>query len=186
MKKRRGALARFLTLMLISSMVLTLSALANGSAGTSADPLVTLSYLSEKFLPQVMASVEEKADAHEQALSQSLSEQVKRESAEFSRKYGVSTGTDDDGEAESFTVVTLASGQTLYGGIGCEVMLRTGSAVCVASSVPGLIDETAGTTLYGGDALQKNHLYMMTVSDRGVKAGADSTKLLVRGSYSVF
>ena len=47
---------------------------------------------------------------------------------------------------------------------------------------------TAGSTgaaLAGGLALQQNHLYMATVDSRGVQAGADGTKLLVRGNYSV-
>lgn len=64
-------------------------------------------------------------------------------------------------------------------------MLRIGSASCVSPSNPGLIDETAGTTLNNGGALSTNHLYMMTIEGRGVKAGADTTKLLVRGTYTV-
>ena len=38
--------------------------------------------------------------------------------------------------------------------------------------------------LWGG-ALAANHLYMMTIEGRGVKAGSDTTKLLVRGSYTI-
>ena len=33
--------------------------------------------------------------------------------------------------------------------------------------------------------LAANHLYMMTIEGRGVKAGSDTTKLLVRGSYTI-
>lgn len=185
MKKKSGAFARLVGLMLVSTILLTLFAAASGTAGTSSDPLVTLSYLTEKFLPQVMASVEEKESTREQELSRKLTDQVKSESADFARKYTGGSAAADGGTASTFAVVTLSNGQTLYGEIGCEVMLRTGSAKCVAASTPGLIDETAGTTLYGGDALQKNHLYMMTVTERGVQAGADSTKLLVCGGYTV-
>ncbi|MEI3305433.1 MAG: hypothetical protein V8R40_05020 [Dysosmobacter sp.] len=39
-------------------------------------------------------------------------------------------------------MVTLSNGQTLKGDIGCEVMLRVGSAVCVYPSNPGLVDES--------------------------------------------
>ena len=39
--------------------------------------------------------------------------------------------------------------------------------------------------LAGGAALVQNHLYMMTVEGRGVKATAATTKLLVRGSYTI-
>ena len=85
----------------------------------------------------------------------------------------------------TFTVVTLSSGQTLTCDIGCEVMLRVGTATCVAPSTPGLIDESAGSTLSNGGSLVQNHLYMMTVEGRGVKATAATTKLLVRGSYTI-
>ena len=73
----------------------------------------------------------------------------------------------------------------LTGDIGCEVMLRVGTAVCVSPSSPGLIDETAATALNNGSALVQNHLYMMTIEGRGVRATAGTTKLLVRGSYTV-
>ena len=39
--------------------------------------------------------------------------------------------------------------------------------------------------LGNGGALAANHLYMMTIEGRGVKAGSDTTKLLVRGSYTI-
>ncbi len=77
--------------------------------------------------------------------------------------------------------MTLSKGQTLTGDIGCEVMLRVGTASCVSPSSPGLIDETTAGTLNNGGALVTNHLYKMTIEGRGVKAGSATTKLLVRG-----
>ena len=90
-----------------------------------------------------------------------------------------------------FAVVTLSKGQVLTGDIGCEVMLRVGTASCVSPSNPGLIDETTAASLNNGGALAANvpadvlELYMMTIEGRGVKAGSDTTKLLVRGSYTI-
>ena len=184
MKKRNNAFARLVRLLLVSATVLTLTVAATGGAGTSSDPLVTLSYLNEKFLPQVLSDVDKKTASREKELSQKLTEQVKSETKAFEQKYGASGGS-SGGTAQSFTVVTLSKGQTLSMGVGCEAMLRTGSGVCVAASTPGLIDETSGTALAGGLALQQNHLYMATVDSRGVQASANSTKLLVRGNYSV-
>ena len=185
MKKRNNAFARLVGLLLVSTTVLTLTVAATGGAGTSSDPLVTLSYLNEKFLPQVLAEVDRKTASREQELSGKLTEQVKSETQAFEQKYGSASGSVSGGMSVSFAVVTLNKGQILYMGVGCEAMLRTGSGVCVAASTPGLIDETSGASLAGGLALQQNHLYMATVDSRGVQAGADSTKLLVRGSYSV-
>ncbi|MCB6899110.1 hypothetical protein LI036_03120 [bacterium 210917-DFI.7.65] len=84
-----------------------------------------------------------------------------------------------------FVLVTLSSGQTLKGEVGTEVMLRVGTASCAASSAPGLIDTTTAGVIDHGAALTKNHLYMMTIEDRGVKATAATVKMLVRGSYTI-
>ncbi len=184
MKKNPNAFARFTGLLLVSCLLLTLTAFASGGAGTSSDPLVTLSYLNEKFLPQVLSEVDKKAEAREKELSDKLSAQVKADAAEFERRYG-SAASSGAGTALSFEVVTLDKGRTLACDTGCEVMLRVGSASCTASTNPGLVDETGGTTVANGGALQKNHLYMATISGNGVKAGADGTKLLVRGGYTL-
>lgn len=185
MKKRNNAFARLVGLLLVSATVLTLTVAATGGAGTSSDPLVTLSYLNEKFLPQVLAETDKKTAERDKTLSDKLAAQIKSDTAEFERKYGASTGTAGGGTALSFEVVTLDKGKTLTCDTGCEVMLRIGSASCVASSNPGLVDETGGTTIANGGALQKNHLYMATIAGSGVKAGADGTKLLVRGGYTL-
>ena len=69
MKKRNNAFARLVGLLLVSATVLTLTVAATGGAGTSSDPLVTLSYLNEKFLPQILSEVDKKTTSREQTLS---------------------------------------------------------------------------------------------------------------------
>ena len=142
---------------------LSLAALAAGSQGSRTDPLISLSYLTDQFTPSILQQVDEKIAARNAQLT------------------GQSSGT----SSAVFQVVTLSSGQTLTGDIGCEVMLRVGTATCVAPSTPGLIDETTAGTLNHGGSLVQNHLYMMTIEGRGVKATAATTKLLVRGTYTI-
>lgn len=137
-----------------------------GGAGSASDPLVTLSYLNDVFLGQIMTKVDQKITARNSQLLQQ------------SGGAGGMSGVE-------FAVVTLSKGQVLTGDIGCEVMLRVGTASCVSPSNPGLIDETTAASLNNGGALAANHLYMMTIEGRGVKAGSDTTKLLVRGSYTI-
>ena len=149
--------------------VLMTTALA-AEAGSPQDPLVTLSYLNETFLNTILNRVDEKIAARNTQLAQQMGGQ-------FS---GIGTTS-----VSTFTVVTLSSGQILTGEIGCEGMLRVGSAVCVAPSAPGLIDETTAGTLNNGGALAQNHLYMMTIENRAVRATAATTKLLVRGTYTL-
>ncbi len=168
MKKNRWVL-RLVSLLAISCVLSTTVSLA-AEAGSTGDPLVTLSYLNETFLGNILSAVDQKIAARNSQIVQQL---------------GGSVSTGGTSTASAFTVVTLSNGQTLTGQIGCEVMLRVGSAVCVSSSAPGLIDETAASTLNNGGGLVQNHLYMMTIENRGVKATAATTKLLVRGSYTI-
>ena len=84
-----------------------------------------------------------------------------------------------------YVLVTLQKGQTLHGAVGTEVMLRVGTAVCTASSAPGLIDTTDASTINDGKSIEKNHVYMMTIEERGIRATANTVKVLVRGTYSV-
>ena len=159
MKKDRWLL-RAVVLLVLSAGLMTTASLA-AEAGSSGDPLVTLSYLNDTFFNTIMQRVDQKiAERTGQAVSGGSS-------------------------SASFVVVTLNEGQTLTGGVGCEVMLRVGSAVCVSPSDPGLIDETTASTLANGAALAQNHLYMMTIEGRGVRATAATTKVLARGSYTV-
>ena len=160
MKKDRWLL-RAIVLLALSAGLMT-TALA-AEAGSSGDPLVTLSYLNDTFFSQIMQRVDQK----------------------IAERTGQALPGGSASSASSFVVVTLSGGQTLTGGIGCEVMLRVGTAVCVAPSDPGLIDETTAATLANGGALVQNHLYMMTIEGRGVRATAATTKVLARGSYTV-
>lgn len=167
MKKNRWFLRMVVLLLLCGALNMTVSLAAE--AGSSGDPLVTLSYLNETFLNTILQKVDQKIAARNSQIAQQTGGQI-------------GSGTSS---AANFTVVTLSNGQVLTGDIGCEVMLRVGTAACVSPSAPGLIDETTAGTLNNGSALSQNHLYMMTIEGRGVKATAATTKLLVRGSYTV-
>ncbi len=160
MKKDRWLL-RSVVLLALSGLLMTTCSLA-AEAGSSGDPLVSLSYLNETFFNDIMERVD-------QMIAQRTGQAVPGGSS----------------SSASFTVVTLSQGQALTGDTGCEVMLRIGSAVCVSPSDPGLIDETTAGTLANGGALIQNHLYMMTIEGRAVRATAATTKVLARGSYTV-
>lgn len=170
MKKKNGMVTRFVSVLIIC-LTLTAFVAAAAGAGTSGDPLVTLSYLNNTYYNTIMKDVDGKVSERNTAMESKIKDLVKNSS----------TG----GEAGTFTVVTMSRNQVLTGDIGCEVMLRVGTASCVSASAPGLIDTTGGGSINGGTALTKNHLYMMTIEDRGVKATADTVKLLVRGSYTI-
>lgn len=189
MKKHtlRAALCAILVVTVLTAFVaIAVGGSSGGSqVGTPNDPLVTLSYLNETFFGQIMAGVDGKLEIRNSALSNALAEEIARTKREILIELGSSYSDETGGTAVSFTTVTLTAGQTLYGGTGCEILLRSGSATCVSDgkSVPGLVDTTDSVTINHGSALLENHLYMMT-DQRGVFAATDIV-LLVRGEYII-
>lgn len=115
-------------------------ALAAGTQGSQSDPLVSLSYLNEVFLPELMQKVEDKLSAREKELESELGE-------------------------GPFAVVDVASGKTVTLSLGSQVLLQSGSA----TGSP-MLDTTAGSTLSGTGALTANHLYLATQDGQTVKA----------------
>lgn len=180
MKKRK--LRTALCVMLVGTVLAAFVAIA-AEAGSQGDPLVTLSYLNDTFLGQLLGKVDSKIGEQNQTIRQELEQRIDQAELEI---LGQVTGTGTvSGTTASYHEVTLSDGQTLYGSAGCEVMLRSGSASCVSEgkSTPGLVDISGGGTINHGSALKENHLYTMT-ADRGVKASGAVT-LLVRGSYTI-
>lgn len=140
------------------------------AAGDQGDPLVTLSYLTQTVLPDLVKSTQEKADA---------------KSDELTQQFAQLAGQSGTGGSASYQVVTLSAGQRMNLGLGAEVMLRVGSATAGAAVNPALVDTTTGGNLNSGGALVQNHLYMATMTDHYITAGSGTVKVMVRGSYTL-
>lgn len=159
MKKKK--LRIWICAVIAVALIAGASVYAATTYGTKDDPLVTKSYLDDTLTPELMAQFKTQ-------LNSALAAQQSGSTAE---------GT--------FEVVTLSKGQTLTGKVGCEILLRIGTAAVAASSSPGLVDTTSGGTLDSGGALTANHLYMVSIAGNGVKATAAAVKVLVSGSYTI-
>lgn len=151
--------------------------------GSQSDPLVTLSYLTNVLTPSILTQVDARTAESRQAYLDKLDASVDSYTAQMEQLLGGLSGNAGQNSAV-YSVVELMQGQKLIGAVGCEVMLRVGSANCVSPESPGLIDSTDGTTLENGKALVKNHLYLITMAERGITATA-AVKLLVRGAYTI-
>lgn len=170
---------------LISGGLVTLAlvgvAVAAGQQGSKNDPLVTLSYLNDQALPAILSQVDKKVSDKQSELEQKLNTVVDGYVKEVEGKLSGSSGSSSGGV---FQIVNLKAGQTVVGTAACEFLLRSGTAVCVSDTAPGLIDTTAGSALSGGSALTANHLYLATIDGRGVKASTNVT-IMVRGGYTI-
>ena len=172
---------KIITGILVVAMIALVSGatvMVMASPGTQQDPFVTLNYLDNIFKPQIMAEVRNV----EEELKRAFEERIAELEAQLQAGQG-GTAT-SPGSAERFTVVTLSNGQSLTCSVGTEIMLRVGSATGVGSD-PALVDYTTGGTLTAGTALTTNHMYLVTIEGNGVRATADTVRLLVRGAYSV-
>lgn len=152
------------------------SAAYAANAGGQTDPLVTLSYLNGPYTKQVRDMVDQTVTQRKAEMEQSLRNILAGSGG---------TAVTPSGGNGVFTVVTLSQGQSLVGDVGCEVMLRIGSAVCGSEDSVGLIDTTSGSVLGNGQALAANHLYMVTISTRRVTATAPMVRVLARGPYTI-
>ena len=166
----------------LAAVCLTVGAAVAAGEGTQADPLITLSYLNQTAIPAVLEQVDGKAQAYQEELAGKLDQAIQQYTAEMEELVGDESAQQ---HAATYTVVTLQKDQQLNMDIGCEVMLRIGTAQCVSASNPGLINTTSGSTLNNGSALEVNHLYMATIAGRSIKATANVTKVLVRGAYTI-
>ncbi|MBD5133859.1 MAG: hypothetical protein HDT38_05245 [Clostridiales bacterium] len=147
-----------------------------GSPGSANDPLVTLDYLNGTFTNQVKAMVDQTVNERQAQMEKSLNDILAGQSG---------SGNGSSASGGVFAVVTLTQGQTLVGNVGCEVMLRVGSAVCGSTDSVGLIDTTSGGVLGNGQALVTNHLYMVTITPRRITATSGTVRVLARGPYSI-
>ena len=154
--KKKAIIA--VSVLLAVLLVAGITAVAVTSYGTQDDPLVTLIYLNSTAKTEIMAEVDK-------AINEAKSEL---------------------GGSSEFIVVTLSNGQTLKCSAGTEIMLRVGSAKSAGSNTPTLVDSTTGEAVASaGTDLVKNHMYLVTIKDNGITATAATTKVLVRGSYTV-
>ena len=166
----------------LAAVCLTVGAAVAAGEGTQTDPLITLSYLNQTAVPAVVEQVEGKAAAYQEELVGKMDQSIQRYATKME---GLVSGEEAKQNAATYTVVTLKKDQRLNMDIGCEVMLRIGTAQCVSPSSPGLINTTTGATINNDSALEVNHLYMATITGRAIKATANTTKVLVRGGYTI-
>lgn len=127
-------------------------------AGSSDDPLVTLSLVEQK-IEQIKYYVDEKLKNN--------------------------AGGPSPNPESSFEVVELKAGSSLIGGQGTEVILRSGRAIAIDSPLGGLSDVTGAKDLVKDENVPANHLLIIPRDDsRGIKAVTD-VFAMVKGSYEI-
>jgi hypothetical protein len=168
-------------------LVAGITAIATTNYGSQSDPLITLSYLNQTAKPSIKDELDASIEQAKTELAGSLNAQI----SDFTREIDAKIASAGDGALpageKTFTVVTLKHRQVIKCGAGTEILIRSGSATAYGGTSPRLIDTTGGTEITAaGAALKKNHMYMVTIAENGLRAASDSVTLLIRGEYTVY
>ena len=161
------------------TFISSVSIMSFATLGTQDDPLVTLSYLTDIFKTQVVNEIK----STEQTMTQKFNSQISALESQLQAGQGGATATTPS-SSSVFSVVTLSNGQSLTCSVGVEIMLRIGTANGTGTA-PALVNYTDGTTLSSGSALKTNNMYLVTIEGNGIKATAETVRVLVRGNYKI-
>lgn len=143
---------------LLAGLLLGAGVYAAVSYGSQEDPLITKSYVDSVLVPQL-----------EQEFAAQLEAQM----------------PDSPESSGDFAVLTLTTGDKVVCGVGCEIILRVGSAMATGNEVPAMVDTTSGSSFNAGTYLMANHLCIVTIEGNGFTATSDVTKVLIKGDYTV-
>ena len=183
-KKKPITTILILTAAIVAALAVT--ALA-ASYDSSEDPLISLSYLTETFRPSIEKDYKERIAALEEKLEKLSASSGNTETQEPTPATPTTDTTTTDGGMPGYTVVELKYGDCLFASDACDIMLRAGSAFCIAPDPSqGISDYTAGVELLNKDPLTKNHMCLIPRGDgRGIMATAQSVYVMVRGEYTI-
>lgn len=143
-----------------------------GEAGSTSDPVVTLSYVEMKIeqLKEELRTEFSGTSTTSQTTNTSTSSQ---------------TTSSDDTQSTVFKVIELKAGDKVYLGESTEFILRAGEALTIEGPGGGLADLTTGIDLKNDEVVPLNHLNLAARGDgRGVSAITDGW-ILIKGKYTL-
>ena len=171
-------------IIVLTAIILVLSAVVISAAdgvtpGSEQDPIVTQSYVEQKseqikyyidsLLAQETAKLKTELEQKEQEIAK-LREEIKNAAK----------------AAGKFQVVEMQKGQMLIAGEGAEIIPRSGKFSAIEDAFGGLSDITAAKDLKNGEAVVNNHMLIAARGEgRGLKALADKSFLIIKGTYTL-
>lgn len=161
--------------------------MATTNYGTQSDPLITLSYINQTVKPALKNELDTSVNKAKSELDESFNQQITNFIQTIDSKIASSEGGALPPGETIFETVTLKYRQVIKCAAGTEILLRNGSATAYGGASPRLVDTTGGAEITdAGAAIKRNHMYMITIADNGLRASSDSVTLLIRGEYTVY
>ena len=137
------------------------------AAGSTDDPLVSLSYLTDTFLEKLDEEVDDRLDESDEELREALE-----------------AGESVVDVAVTWQETRLKRGDALLGNTGTNVLMLAGGAQ-VFYDMGAVVDVSAGTTVPSGGALAAGHRYMVAEDTAASFVVTSKTAVLdYQGNYS--
>lgn len=167
-----------------SAVVAALGITVAAAYDSSEDPLISLSYLNDVFKNEFEEEIDEKLTS----LENRLTDAINNSSSETQTPPDTTTApVTNPGTSSTYEVIELTSGDAIYAVSACDIMLRAGTATCIAPDASqGIADYTDAVEIYNGQAFTKNHMCLIPRGDgRGLLATSESVYIMVRGEYTI-
>lgn len=165
--------------------------------GTQSDPLVSLSYITDVFTPDLLNKAEKTANdtakqvnsnitSYESRVDKKVNEFIDRNTAnvtdsmidQIAGKVQIPTSK----QTAPFTTLNLTAGKTVVLTKGCEVVVRGAGVACKTGA---LIDASTGGLVSANGAITANHLYIAAETGATISVKSNVT-VLVKGQYSAY
>ena len=150
------------------------------AGGTGDDPVISLSYLQEKFTPQLEADVQQ---AVYDGLGTVYADQLRAAVDSYAAVRLTAQKQQSTVQQKDEGVLLLKQGDVLAAAPGCKVTVKNGSLIADTSY---LVDVTGGSVAAKYAALTPGRLYMMGDTSTGeLKVQTATCEVTVNGSYSL-
>lgn len=188
-KSRKTGTVVLVVAILVLSMAV-ISAADGVAPGSEQDPIVTQSYVEQKseqikyYIDSLIAKANGDNSIQDQEISK-LKAELELKNQEIAKlaeeiKNAASSGIG------KFQVVEMQKNQILIAGEGAEIIPRSGRFSAVYGDNGGLSDITSAKDMKNDEAIVNNHMLIASRGDgRGMKALADKSFLIIKGTYTL-
>lgn len=162
---------RIITAVLVFMLLVCFTSALAGTAGTASDPLVSLGYIDDTFIPAVLSDGEKTVNA---ATSEAYAAAVKNAAGIYNDSLLRLGGPDGYTLLSGFAKASMTSGSSLYLLTGASVIPVSGT-VKVTLESGALVDISTGSEIASGTVLTAGHRYLCCENTKAtITASADA------------
>ncbi|MDD4504226.1 MAG: hypothetical protein PHS15_05295 [Clostridiaceae bacterium] len=188
-KSRKTGIVVVVAVILVLSAAI-ISAADGVDPGSEQDPIVTQSYVEQKseqikyYIDSLIAKANESNGAQNQEIA-NLKARLELKDQEIAKLTEDIKNVSASGSVR-FEAVEMQKNQVLIAGEGAEIIPRSGKFSAIYGANGGLSDITSAKDLKNDEAIVNNHMLIASRGDgRGMKALADKSFLIIKGTYTL-